>query len=342
MSHDRTLKVLVSNRVAAQTGTTPANLAEGEFLLLKRDGTALGAAETISDSDVITPVMGTNVLGSPKFGQPLQGANVRKYQGIAPAAAVEQVTYIGENGTSGDITPLASALLFSMHINFTHDKGLFSERQYRRSFSKTYTATPTGATLETDFVALINADQVCATLLTAAAMAGDAGISLTGKKVTFNPLDGYEQVSFEVSLDEGFDTLASQVDEFGYLYNVANPNGTTTGAASNGPSQGAGTYELIATLENDAVGYDGALNRTGFPIPVPYTAAKAGASYNVYVIEFDDVHESASLDRAIASPSTLLIAVEESATANYPAEYLEASLNAYMASTPKAFPAITL
>jgi hypothetical protein len=334
MSHDKTINVLVSNRVTAQTNTTPATLEEGEIIFLKEDGTALAAAETIQDSAVITPVIGTAVLGEPKYGTPIQGKNVRKYTGKAYDAAVEQVSYIGENGTQGDIVVPAGELTFSMHIEFLHETGLFSERQHRRSFSKTYNATPAASDIEADFVALINADEVCKKYLTAAAMAGDNGISLTGKAIAYNRLNGYEQVSFKVSLDEGF-TTATQLDEFGAL-----AFGAAGTAASVAPTPGVGTYAVIASLEEDAVGFEGALNRIGFPADAPYKGATLGANYNVYVIEHDDVHESASLDGKIASPVMTLLAIEASAEAGSPDVLIGTILDPYMASTPGNFAAV--
>ena len=332
MSHDNTMKVFVSNKATAQANTTPATLVEGEIIFLKEDGTALAAGETLADSAVITPVLGTDVLGSPKYGQPIQGRNVRKYNGKAYAAAVEQVSFIGANGSQGAIS-VGTETTFSLHIEFLQEVGLYSERQHRRSFEVTYAATPTVATLIADLVALINADEEAKKYVVAASVGGNTGISLTGLAQAYKALDGYEQVSFKISLDKGF-TTATQLDEFGAL-----AQGAAGTANSVKPTPGVGTYGLGATLEEASLGFDGALNRTGFPIPTPYKAAVAGANYNVYVIEYDDVHESASFDSKIASPAVLVIAAEASAVASSPDELLGDILDPYMASTPGNFAA---
>lgn len=341
MSHDRTMKVLVSNKGTAGTATTPATLTEGEIAFLKQDGTFLTAGETISDSAVITPVMGTSTLGAPKYGVPIQGANVKKYEGKGYAAAVEQVSYIGDNGTTGDINPVTGELEYSVHLEFLQEVGLFSERQHRRTITVKYDALPSALSLQNDLIAAINADVEAKKYVTAAAETGGGnnGIKLTGKALTYNRLNGYEQVSFKVSLDKGFNNT-TQVDEFGYIY-VNGAAGTTTNAASVAATPGSGTYELVATLEEDAVGFDGALNRIGFPADAPYKAAASGANYNVFVIEHEDVHESASLDGKIGSSITTVIAVEAGAAGSED-EALQAKLNPWMNSTPKVFPTISL
>ena len=59
----------------------------------------------------------------------------------------------------------------------------------------------------------------------------------------------------------------------------------------------------------------------------------------MYVIEYDDVHESASFDSKIASPAVLVIAAEASAVVGSPDELLGDILDPYMASTPGNFAA---
>ena len=59
------------------------------------------------------------------------------------------------------------------------------------------------------------------------------------------------------------------------------------------------------------------------------------------VIDYEDVHESASLDRSIASPAMLVIAVQAGG-AGTEDEAVQAKLNPYMASLPKAFAALAI
>ena len=160
----------------------------------------------------------------------------------------------------------------------------------------------------------------------------DYGIYLKGKKQPFKLIDGYTQVAFKISLDKGF-TAETPLDEFGYRY----INGVVSPGKSKAPDQHSGCYELVATMENDALGFDGALNRTGFPVPQVYRAANPASTYNMYVIEYNNVHESASLDRKLASPMVLVIAVAASTTTGSPDELIGDILDPYMASTPGNF-----
>jgi hypothetical protein len=343
MSLHSTPRVLVSSNSAATTGTDLSNLLTGEVAFLKPDGTFLAAGETIADAATIQPVLGRTGK-APKFGAVIQGKNIKKFEGHTYAAAAQQVSYIGSNGTAGSISPLLAGtstapVTYSLHIDFLHDKELYSERQHRRSYSKAYTTTPTQDQIAVDFVAMINADVEAAKYVVAAKTTENAnrGISLTGVAQTYNVLNGYELVSFKVFADLGF-TSATRVDELGYVY-VDGAAGTTSGATSVTPKPGSGTYALVADLEEYSIGYDGALNRTKFPIPAAEKFAVVGTNYDVYAIEFEDVHSSSSLNRTLASPETLILAVYTN-SANQTA--LEAILNPYLASCPGNFAALNL
>lgn len=345
MSLHSTPRVLISNNTAVTAGTNLSNLALGELAFLKPNGAFLASGNTLADAATIQPVLGRGAGKAPKFGPVIQGRNIKRYEGKSGAAAVQQVTFIGSNTVTGAISPLlagtvSAPAIYSLHINFTFDKELYSERQNRRSYSVSYTTTPTQLKVATDFAALINADVEANKFVVAAVttQAGNNGISLTGKVQAYNPLVGYELVRFTTSLDLGFDN-STRIDENGYVH-LNGAAHTVTGATSTPASPGAGTYELVADLEEFSIGYDGALNRTKFPVPAAEKFAASGtAPYDLYVIEFEDVHASASLNGTVSSPETVIIAVNDG-TLNQGA--IQTLLNAYMASTPANFAALSL
>lgn len=339
MSRTRTYRILISNNAAATANTTVATLAAGEIAFLKDDGTFLAAAETISDSASVTPVMGMAAGNIPKYAPKIQGANVVKYEGSSYSAAVQQDSFIGDNGQAAQNleTPVIGTA-YSMHIVIMVDPGLWSERQLRRSY-EIVAATVSATDLANAFVAAINADVEAAKYVVAAYEngGGNDGIKITGVAQAYNSLDVPQFVSFKLALDLGF-TNATPIDQFGYIY-VNGVAGTTVNSNSVVPDQGSGTYPLVANMEEFAIGYDGALNRTGFPIPDAPRMASSTGTYDVYSIANDDVHASSSLNGEVASPVQTIIAVP-AGSANQAA--IEAILNPYMASVPKAFPALAL
>ena len=159
----------------------------------------------------------------------------------------------------------------------------------------------TEATLDQPYqgASAVIADGLCGFIPEATAAAANSGICVRGLVQTFNTLDFYEQVQFELALDGGFYIGGNtSLAEFG--------NG-----ASASPDSGSGTYEKVFDLENKAQGYEGITNRTGFPIPAFPVYADTAGQYDVYVVSHDDVHGSSSLNRDIASPMDTMICVNQ-------------------------------
>ena len=324
------------------TATNLGNLAEGELCVLKQDGTLLTAGETISDTPYITIVRGGATTGDHYFSQKITGANVKRWKGSEYAAAVEQVTYIGSDGANGSISPVTDSTEYTLHIIFKNDKTVFSEHQERRSFSYTSSSSADQQEIADAFVELINADAVCKDYLTASETnnGADYGIKLLAKAQTYSKNDGYEQINFEVALDDAF-TNATRIDEKGYVYlNGATP--TTVGSTSVAPDPGVGTYELVCDMENFALGQRGLTNRTGFPTPSGLDLmAEATEKYDIYVIAHDDIHASANLNGYVESPLATIIAIPYDAAAGNGGA-LEALLNPWLNSCPRAFAPVTL
>ncbi len=116
-----------------------------------------------------------------------------------------------------------------------------------------------------------------------------AGIKSTGKAVTYNGIDTYQKVSFDMGVyAEGY---------------VAETVTYTTAL-----DMGQGYWQQIRDMEFFAQGYLGVSNRTLFPVSsIPATRAVESYTYNVVVIEHNDVH-TGDLQGQMVSPMTTVIA----------------------------------
>jgi hypothetical protein len=351
---ERPYKILIQkNATIEHDATSPANLEEGEIMVIGADGNALAGA--LSTSEYIQIVQGT--ADGPKFSDKIFGANVKAFKGSSYAAAVEQETFIGSNGVTGDIeggdSGVAVGEEFSLHVVIKgFDKDLYSKRQLRKSFSHTASAG-TEEELRDGLFAAIVGDDAFQDNVTAKAGAlieiekttagGNFGIKFTALAQTASSLDEGEQVVFEVVLDKGF-TSATRLDELGYVYlNGAAP--TATGATSVVPVKGTGTYQAVKDLEEFAQGFQGITNKVGFPVADYPKYAEAAANYDVVVIEHDHVHASGNLEQSVAAPAMTIIALLEASTDAATAKggaVVSGLLNTYMASCPGAFANISL
>jgi len=346
---ERPYKILIQKNGVEHDAASVSVLDDGEIAVVKQDGSILTAGDTISDSEFIYIVQGT--ADAPKFSAKIKGASVKKYTGSAAATAVEQISFIGSNGTVGGMeggTPLDNQE-YSLHLVIKGlDKDLYSKRQLRKSFHYTTDGGATEEELVDGLLASLAADsmiQLAGSTKTGAVIevskVGTAGIKLEGLAVAKGAYDEEEQVIFEIALDKGF-TIATQVDELGYIY-VDGAAPTTTDAASSAPTRGNGTYNHVSDLEEFAQGFNGITNKTGFPIPAYPKYAVAGTEYDLFVIEHDSVHASGNLEQAVAAPLMTIVACikrgDDSATAKG-GVVLEAALNPYMASTPGAFASV--
>ena len=185
--------------------------------------------------------------------------------------------------------------------------------------------------LNKTLAAAINADDVASTLVTAVSAVGVGtafGITLTGLAQTYAVIDGYEQVTWTIALDGGF-----------------NDGGTTTLEIASGvggsvtPVYGSGTYEHVSDLERAALGYDGVTNLMRFPVPSYPVYSVAGATYDVYAVMHSDRHATANLNKDGYSPEMTLVAMPVAAGQQ---AAFEAELNPWMASCPGNFANVAL
>jgi hypothetical protein len=338
MNTKRPFHVFVGRNVTADA-TGVANLDNGEIIFIKRNGNMLAPGDTIADSDGFSIMQGTATLGDIEVSGFIQGKNITKWEGKSYAAPVEQVIYIGNNGTVGDIedSTLLNETLYALTIVFKFDKDILPCRQDRYTFEYTTDASATVAELVLAFVAAINAHPYCSQFVVAAAVGANIGISLTGLAQTYNENSGYKQTTFDVFLDEAF-TQATWIDSYGYI-KVDGAAPTTTNAVSIAPVPGVGTYALLNDLEEYAQGYKGVFNKTHWPVPSYPTYGVSGATYDVYVIEHEHNHQGVELQGQTTSPRKEYIFIPAGTALG---TYVESVLNPYMASTPKQFSAVTL
>ena len=337
----RPYKVMVSKDVTVDA-TGLSDLADGELCVVATDGTLLVAGETVSDSEWIYIAQGTATAGEPLLSPRIKGAGVTKWVGNNYAAAAQQVSYVGYNGTTGAVTTTAidTGDVLKLRINFPFDKEFRSLRTWSRYFEYTAIADDSGAAAVTDLVAQINADSVCSQYLTAAVTTDGAtarGISLTAIAQTHSAYDNLEQVYFEVFLDGDDWESTTYVDQFGYIEAATR---TTTNSASINVTKGVGTYDQVLDMERFAVGFWGQTNRTKFPVINIDTYALSTEGYDLYMIEWtDDVQANdLSWNRHL---NQIVVAIPYDAAAGNGAAF-EALMNPWMASCPGAFSALAL
>jgi hypothetical protein len=336
MVQDKVYNVMIAKNVT-HDATSIATLDNGEIQIVKPDMTLMTAGETISDAEFFYIVQGVAAGQSPKFSAKLQGVNIQKWEGKSYATAVQQVSYVGDNGTD-DVTPETNNTEYVLHIIFTHDKSIWSQRQHKKTFHYTTDASATKAEIYAAFADLINNDKETKELVVAAVFSTN-GLRITGLTQTANlneNLDDNEIVTFKLAVDGGFvDPDHTLIDEFGVNSGAASP-GTP---ASVTPDRGIGTGRFVFDLERRAQGYEGITNTTFFPVPNFPKFADLAGTYDIYSIEAHDIHESANLDKRLASPIQVYTAIPQGTGAG---TNFESLLNPYMLSTPKGFAPITL
>lgn len=337
MSQFQRNATLIIGKDVTADATSLATLDSGEIIVLKENGSLLAAGETLADSASITIAVGSGDANAaatgylPVFSNKIQGANVKRWTGQSYQAAVQQssTAAIVAYGTGGNAT---ADTTYSLAVIIKNDKVAFSERQLRKVFSTVVLKgnAITSAAVATAIYNNMVADpyfQANGTTKAGAYInvtdAGNGTLTLAGIAQTYKVIDGYEQVSFEI-------TKALNIDGSTITYGTA-------------PTPGSGTVAKLKDLERFLKTNRGITNFTKFPTPdaVSETDVLSTELYDIYVIEHDDVHPSADLNGQIASPCATYIAVPYDAAAGN-GNALESILNPYFASCPGAFAAVNL
>src|SRR5882757_4853508 len=303
---NRVFKVLATTGGAAAANV--AALTSGKYIVLKKDGTAFAAADTIAAGDTFTIAVGSP-NGGVVYSDPFALKDITAYEKQVFRAKVEQVVTI----VTG--TPVAGAE-YSLLVNDKSDKEILPCRQNIRRYTVVAAGSgETDATIAAKFIAKINADP--ASIVVASGTTNN--VVLTAKAIanTAN-LAGeyYDQYYFEVAI--------SQADVYGYF----TPWGTVTYTTA--PDYGSGNFWQVRTLEQRGIGYTGVTNRTLFPVETGDFLTVAGTNYDVYVIEQQNRHDSNVYTIGqVKAPISLIIAVTAGA-----GTALEAILSPLIASAP--------
>jgi hypothetical protein len=326
---------VVFGRDVAYNATGIADVDYGELIAIKAEGGAILSAAALGAQDDDVPfhfVVGKGNSNLKHWISPrLTKRSITAHRGKSYAAATQQVSYIGDNGSSGDINA-ANSTEYILNVKFYYDKDISGRRPIVRQYSYTSDASATAAEIQNNFVTLMNADAEFARQATAAAETGGGnnGISITGKALTDINLAIDEDVivKFKITLEAGFDSTVG-VDEFGYLYvNGAAP--TTTGSTSVSPDPGVGTYNIMRAMERDAKQVTtGRSNLRKFPIVQTNDLVSSTGTYDVYVIDFYNEHQiSAISPDTRRSRQSIVIANDISTTTNSTTLHMEALLYA--------------
>jgi len=318
----------ISRTGSAVIGGAGETLAVGEVFVLDKDRNIMTAGATYTNTDTIYLVevltdtydysneAGTAVTGVHKllYSNPIKGNYVTEYSGKAYAAAAEEVLTIDLTGW----TPVIGTD-YSIRVVYT------DINEHPGGFTKTYHYTAASAVLDTEgdaFATKINTDPD--RRIVAAYNAGPNTLTLTGLAYDDNDevdeINDYAQVTFKAFLlSNNYNTLTA--DPYSSISTV--------------PTPGNGTYRLVRDEEKWAQGYEGALNRTIFPVQKPVFRTVKDETYDTIVIRQKDGFVAAG-GRSGETDITTKLFIPYTATTNQMDTILSV-LNPWMASLPTPF-----
>lgn len=117
------------------TATTIGTINKGDLFLSKSDGTLItttAAAQALKSTDEVM-IVGSYKNGKTLMSMPFKGTDVRSYLGNKYDAPIQQITYVGFNGTSGTL-PTTINTTYNMRVVFK-GASVLSTRIYPRTDS---------------------------------------------------------------------------------------------------------------------------------------------------------------------------------------------------------------
>ena len=282
----------------AQDATGLADIDAGEILFIDAGGNPLDAVAlaALADDDLFYIVEGKKGAALSHIISPrLTKASITAHRGSSYAAEVQQVSFIGDNGVTGDINALNNTE-YALTVSFGYDKDIYSQRRNIRRYNYTTDATASGLEIATAFVNLMNADKDFARQAIASVESGGGnnGIKVIGKDLVDNNIDNPRLVSFELTLEEGFDSTVG-VDEHTILY-VNGAAGALGSGQSISPKPGIGDFQTLKAMERNGLGYTaGQTNLRKFPVIGPDARVDANGIYDMYVIDYFNEHENGEI-----------------------------------------------
>lgn len=267
---------MVTNRVykvLGSTGVVAANLAgvtAGKYLIIDQTGAAYTAGEAQFQI----------VVGAPDGTRLFSGLiNLKDVTSIAKTAYTAEVQQVS---TITPLTPIAG-YEYNVAIIDNSDRELLIRRQAKKLYSVLAVTGETATTLVAKFVALINADSGSVVVAS-----GSTTLVLTAISIdtVADTAGGYpEQIAFDAFMEQ----LAYPV--VGQVYSTFSQSGGTT-VLTTAPTYGSGTYNVLKSLEDSALGYEGSTNRILFPVQTAYTTLTVGQTYDTYIFEYNDIHNT--------------------------------------------------
>jgi len=329
--------------------TLQANAVEGEIVVLDSNyNVMVGASATYANSKVIYIAEGSaevfttaNPNGTVLTGRRLlisgsiDGARVVNYTGDAYEAKSEAVaTFPAITDTIVAGTEYVLRIVFKGDIAAQHPGQNIETHRY---IAKT---GDTSSDVYDGLVARVNKRYTNATItkgrnkvITATNNAGT---------LTITALPVYSATSTVDSIDElvmnDFAAYLNYVDSDFNWEEV----GLTSAKTYVGSDRGYGTWEAVRDAEKHAMAYEGVSNYTWFPVIKPAMRTVKGAEYDLITIENDRVFRSADNQYNKETSLVQVIALQKGTGATTPqnAEVL-ATLNTWMASTPKGWTAVS-
>lgn len=254
----RTASVQVTDPSATST-----YIADGEIVVLNSSGTELTPGDTVTESPWIQIVQrsGSNLVRTAV----IDGRWVTAFNGQDGVAAQEQITFVGFNGTSGDIDTTAEHRRLT--IEYTFDEELGSEQLQQRIYPHDG-VTPSQDEIAETIARQINLDQ--ATKVKAEILLDAAADPLSGNILVSNGSPTVTTVADETGNIAAGDYLRIGAEDTVTVgvYKVAAV--TTTTITLTMPYQGATATVLAANTGNIdtavAIVSDAGIKLTGLPL----------------------------------------------------------------------------
>lgn len=270
-------KVLATNVKAANTGTSLANIAEGDVLVLNKNMTVLSGTPKISDAgnDTVYIALGLKD-GKFELSAPIQ------LKGVISAKVKPFAAHVKQKSKFVVPAPVAGKEYQLVVIDKT-EHGIHPNREGRRFYHVTAAASgETATTLAAKFVTLINKDK--ARIVTATSAGAD--LILEANDVPQTYMDTFARILFDAALNVDKETAAPLV-------------------VVSAPNMGNGTYALMSELERSTL----RVNRNLHPIFEPTLKSIPSGRYNTVTIMHRNL-SNGDFSGQVSSPITCFLGFE--------------------------------
>jgi hypothetical protein len=310
-----------------------ANIVEGEIVILDKyfkvaDTPTYTATETIyiaeGSADIYnyTNEAGTSVTGARKLtvSAPIQGQKVIEVAGGSYTAKTEQVTTIA--AISDTVVAGTEYVLRIVYKDVVEHPGQFTQTyRYIAKSGDDSTAVFNGLRAR---IAKHKGARIAGSGTTTLILTGKAIPEYTSK---VDSIDEFDMVQFDVFFN--YVDSDYQWVEVGLAADIINTR----------VEFGVGTWEQVRDMEKFANGYRGITNNTWFPIAKPEFRTIKNETYDLITLVYDNVYTTPNNQYDAQTKLVTTVALPDGASQT--TEVL-AAINAWIATLPKPFAAITL